>query len=454
MAAPTSPPSGNWRRAGDLLLHDPGPTCASSLRVPGDKSISHRALLVGAITPGPTEIRNMNRGSAVALLLEPLRQLGCDIDDRGDTLRIARTRQLEGIPRLFLGGSSAAARLLIGILAGTGTHAIVDGDEILRQRPMDWLVDPLRELGAHIDYLGEPGCLPVAVRGGALRPGTVTMTVGSAQARSGVLLASVTAGQPVVIHYAVRSRDHTERLLGHAGARIEQSDTSLTYQGGTLQAVPIIEVPGDPSLAAYPAAARLLRGSGPPLVITGVCINPTRTGFFDVLRAAGASIQYHHRGDRYGEPVGDIVVDGGCRNLEPFDVRDDFTVHALIDEIPLLCAVAAAIRGVSTVSRAEELSFKETNRLDTTRAMVAAFGAEVAVDSGSIRVTGGGALRPGRIPSFGDHRIAMAGAVLAGSLPGPSRILGGTCHATSFPGFIETMHEVGISISVTDDETP
>jgi 3-phosphoshikimate 1-carboxyvinyltransferase len=449
MATPTSSP----RRAGDLLIHGQMPACGESLRVPGDKSISHRALLIGAITPGATEIRNMNRGSAVELLLEPLRQLGCEIDDRGETLRIARVRQPDGVPRLFLGGSSAAARLLIGILAGTGTHAIVDGDEILRTRPMDWLVDPLRALGAVIDYLGEPGCLPVAVRGGAIRPGTVTMTVGSAQARSGVVLASVTAGQPVVIRYAVRSRDHTERLLGHAGARIEQDDTSLTYHGGALGAVPVIEVPGDPSLAAYPAAARLLRGSGPPLVITGVCLNPTRTGFFDVLRGVGASIHYRPLGERHGEPVGDIVVDGGCRDLGPFDVRDDFTVHALIDEIPLLCALAAAMRGVSTVSRAEELSFKETNRLDTTRGMVAAFGAQVAVDSGSIRVTGGGALRPGQIPSFGDHRIAMAGAVLAGSLAGPSRIVGGTCYATSFPGFIDTMYEAGVSISVADDET-
>lgn len=414
--------------------------------MPGDKSISHRALLLGAFTPGVTEISGLNRGSAVEALFTPLERLGVRLEERDGRLRVsgADPGRAEPRPELDVGSSSAAARLLIGVLAGLGIPAVVTGDATLRRRPMDWLVDPLRELGAEIDDLGEPGRLPVATRGGALQPGrSVRLRVGSAQARSGVLLAAVHAGEPVTVHHPVRSRDHTERLLAHAGARFAAGDHQISYLGGGLRSLPCLEIPGDPSLAAYPVAACLLAGPAARVEIEDVCLNPTRTGFFDVLARAGAAIRYEAVAERYGEPVGRIVAEGGLGGVRPFEVADAFTLHALIDEVPLLCAVAARIRGRSILRGAGELAFKETDRLRTTRDMLRAFGAGVEVEGDALAVDGGGPLQGGQAPSFGDHRIAMAAATLASSLQGTTRVEGGACAATSFPGFTDLMNRIG-----------
>ena len=430
------------------LLCAGGPLTAhgETARVPGDKSISHRALLLGAFTPGVTRIAGLNRGSAVEALFTPLERLGVRLEEADGQLRVSPAGPARSgpPPELDVGPSSAAARLLIGALAGLGIPAVVTGDATLRRRPMDWLVDPLRELGARIDDLGEPGRLPVAVSGGPIRPGlSVRLRVGSAQARSGVLLAAVHAGAPVTVHHPVRSRDHTERLLAYAGARFEEGDRRVSYLGGELQPVPFLEIPGDPSLAAYPAAACLLAGRGARVEIEGVCLNPTRTGFFDVLARAGAAIRYEAVEERCGEPVGRIVVEGGLDGVRPVEVADAFTLHALIDEVPLLFAVAARLPGRSIVHGAGELAFKETDRLHTTRDMLRAFGAAVEVSGDALTVDGGGLLQAGRAPSFGDHRVAMAAAALASSLPGTTRVEGGSCAATSFPGFTDLMNRIG-----------
>lgn len=435
------------------LLCIGGPLTASggTAQVPGDKSISHRALLLGAFTPGITEIAGLNRGSAVEALFSPLARLGVRLEEMDGGLRVspAGPTRFGPPPELDVGPSSAAARLLIGVLAGLGIPAVVTGDATLRRRPMDWLVDPLRELGARIDDLGDPGRLPVAVSGGPVRPDlSVRLRVGSAQARSGVLLAAVHAGAPVTVHHPVRSRDHTERLLAYAGARFEEGDHCVSYLGGELRPVPFLEIPGDPSLAAYPVAACLLAGRGARVEIEGVCLNPTRTGFFDVLARAGAAIRYEAVEERYGEPVGRIVAEGGLDGVRPLEVADAFTLHALIDEVPLLCALAARLPGRSTVRGAGELAFKETDRLHTTRDMLRAFGAVVEVSGDALTIDGGGPLRAGQVPSFGDHRIAMAAAALASSLPGTTRVEGGACAATSFPGFTDLMNRIGCRLQL------
>ncbi|HEU4537448.1 MAG TPA: hypothetical protein VFS00_25190, partial [Polyangiaceae bacterium] len=244
--------------AADLFVRrGPGlPEGAAALTVPGDKSISHRALLVGAAAPGATEIVNVNRGTAVTDLWGPLRALGASLVDEGGTLRLgslrgpgARPGAVAGGPHVNVGPSSAAARLLIGLLAGLEIPGVVDGDAVLRQRPMRWLVDPLRELGAKLDYLGAEGCLPIAVRGGALRDGRVGLNVGSAQARSGVVLAAAAAGRRVTVDHPVQSRDHTERLLAFAGVDLEVTRQAVAVRGGSIGPLPRLEVPGDPSLA-------------------------------------------------------------------------------------------------------------------------------------------------------------------------------------------------------------
>lgn len=435
------------------------PVC---VRVPGDKSVSHRALLAALLPGGPPKltVRNANLGGAVRALLPALAALGSRIELRDGALVVERhgvpvpqpirphpevSDWPAGVPYLETGGSSAAARLLIGMLAGLGVSAVVDGDEVLRQRPMEWLVEPLTLLGARVEYLGHPGRLPVLLHGPVCRGGTVDLTVGSAQARSAVLLAAVAAGVPVTLRQPVRSRDHTELMLAAFGADLEVTAAEVRFRGGRCTVPETLQVPGDPSLAAYPVAAQLLWGDG-ELTVREVCLNPTRLGFFEVLRRVGADIRYRDRRLVGGEPVGTVVVRGGLGTAGPVSVTEPELLHALIDEVPLLAAVAARLPGTSWIGCAAELRFKETDRLETTALMCAAFGAGVSVHNDGLAVTGGEPLRAGTIPGFEDHRVAMAAATLAATLPGRTTVLGGGCHRTSFPDFVDVLRAVGARI--------
>lgn len=329
-------------------------------------------------------------------------------------------------------------------------QSVVDGDSVLRRRPMDWVVEPLRALGARIDYLGQTGCLPLMVREPVTRSGRVALTVGSAQARSAVLIASVTAGLPVHIERVVRSRDHTERMLMAMGADITADEDSVRYGGAPIRPLTAIDVPGDPSLAAYPAALELLSPSPSGIRIRNVCLNPTRTGFLDVLQRAGARISYADLHESAGERIGTVGVRGGFDGVAPPEVSDRFTLHSLIDEVPLLAAAASRIDGVTLIGCAEELSFKETNRLTTTAAMLRRFEIPITETSSSLRVEGGGAVRGGATTSFGDHRLGMTAATLAATLPCRTLVESGTCHRTSFPEFVTVMNALGLNIRMAD----
>ncbi|MFE0803645.1 3-phosphoshikimate 1-carboxyvinyltransferase [Streptomyces sp. NPDC058812] len=433
-----------------------------TVEVAGDKSVTHRAVMSALLPGAPSvlSVRNANSGGAVRALLPALHALGIRIEAVDGTYTVTRgvppvpqgirphptVTRWPDAPYLQTEGSSAAARLLIGTLAGLGTSAVVDGDDVLRHRPMEWVVEPLVELGAEIDYLGEPGRLPVLLRGGVRRPGTVRLTVGSAQARSAVLLAAAAARLPVTVAHPVRSRDHTERMLAAFGAALTEEAGHVAYTGSPYTVAPVIDVPADPSLAAYPAAAHLFHGVG-ELRVPGVCLNPTRLGFFEVLRRAGADITYHDPATgSSGEPVGTVVVRGGLGQVGSVRVDEPELLHALIDEVPLLAAVAASLPGTSWIGCAEELRFKETDRLTTTARMIEAFGGSAEVRGDGLVVRGGTPLRAGRVAAFEDHRIAMAAATLASALPGRTTIVGGACYRTSFPEFAEVQRAVGVRI--------
>jgi 3-phosphoshikimate 1-carboxyvinyltransferase len=417
------------------------------LTLPGDKSISHRALTLAAAAPGPTLIRGLNRSRSVTVLVDALAALGAAIEEPSPAeLRLApipKARPGVEPRRLDLGSSSAAARHLLGQLAALGIDAILDGDAVLRAQPMWWVVEPLRELGARIDYCDQRDRLPVRTRPAVLRGGSVSMAVGSAQVRSVLLLAATTAGISVRIAYPVRSRDHTERLLRHLGVEIEEAAGTLAIHGAGVPPLGELEIPGDPSALAYPAAAHVLSGSPGTLALRGVCLNPTRTGFLELLRQMGVAIAYEDVTERFGEPVGTVLVGPRPPELRPFAIREPALFHALIDEVPVAFAVAARASGTSTLEGGGELAFKETDRLESTRAMLAAFGADVEVAGHALRIEGGRPLRPGTVPSFGDHRVAMAAAALATSVPGVTRIAEGCCYGTSFPGFVACMRAGG-----------
>lgn len=430
----------------DLLVRGGREDPRGGLALPGDKSISHRALILAGAAPTRTRLTHLNESTSVRVLVDALAALGAEIEDAPDGVLVGPLpagRASPEPPRLDLGASSAAARHLLGLLAARGIDAIVDGGEGLRAQPMAWVVEPLRALGASLEYGGRSGHLPVRNRPAALRGGRVETVVGSAQARSVLLLAAATAGISVQIRYPVRSRDHTERLLRHLGVALELADDTLVIRGAGIPHIGELAIPGDPSALAYPAAAHVLSGARTTLVFHRVCLNPTRTGFLELLGEMGVPIAYEDVTERFGEPVGTVLVGPRPAELRPFAIREPARFHALIDEVPVAFAVASQARGTSTLEGGGELAFKETDRLASTRAMLAAFGATVEVAGHALRVDGGRPLRCGTVPAFGDHRIAMAAAALATSLPGVTRITDGDCHQTSFPGFLGCMRAGG-----------
>jgi 3-phosphoshikimate 1-carboxyvinyltransferase len=302
-----------------------------------------------------------------------------------------------------------------------------------------------------IQYLGAPGKLPVHIQGGGLQTKRLSLAIGSAQARSAILFAAFTGKTDLEISYPVLSRDHTERLFSYLGISIERSsngELKFIYSEPRMQSS--YTVPGDPSAAAYVAAAHVFQRKRSSLQLTNICVNPTRMGFFRLLERCGVPINYSAVCEMYGEPVGTVIVDGRWTKLHPFRIDSPSEFHSLIDEAPLAMAFAAMIPGKSIIANAGELSFKETNRLCTTRDMLAAFNVDVNVTSDSICVAGGKRLRPCKAPSFGDHRIAMTAAALGCAIEGRTTVEAGHCITTSFPRFAETMRAYGFNVHVNE----
>ncbi|MBD0297885.1 MAG: 3-phosphoshikimate 1-carboxyvinyltransferase [Flavisolibacter sp.] len=424
-----------------------------SVIIPGDKSISHRVIIAGILSPGTVTIENVNKGDAVNFLVQALDQLGITVKETGDQIELITPAygfsHIRNRPYLNLGPSSAPARFLIGLLAGYNIEATVDGDSTLRARPMDWVVEPLKELGANIEYDNQWGCLPVTIHKGRIRSGSVNLSVGSAQAQSAMLFASLGAECDIQVTNIVQSRDHTDRLLKHLGIPITRlSGNALLIKGKAPAALRNYKVPGDPSLAAFPIAVHVMQKRKTELELNNICLNPTRIGIFQLLKEIGADISWDVVGESAGEPVGVVKVGPYNNSLKPFVLKDKFFFHSLIDEVPLACAIATMIDGVSAILGGGELTFKETNRLITTRDMLSAFGADVRVEGDAIYVRGAKPLKAGRIPSFNDHRIAMAAAVLSSSLSEPSEIIEGESHKCSFPEFVDCIKSIGVDISL------
>ena len=414
---------------------------------PSDKSISHRVLLLAMLDPETSVLDNVNLGGAVLPLLDAMRVLGVEVDVRPDGRvtvgGLPPISRAEAMPYLNLGSSSAAARMLIGVLVGTGRAGIVDGDETLRPRPIDWVVDPLRALGADIDYLGPVGQLPVRINPSSIRSGHVELKVGSAQALSAVLYAAFAARVSVTVRQRVRSRDHTQRMMQWLGARVVEDGDELHFEPAAYRALAHYEVPTDPSAVVYPIIARLLDQRDASLVIPRVCLNETRTGMLEQLRRAGAPIAFRDQRVVAGEPLGEIEVMGAAR-LSPLLLDDAKVFHAMIDEVPLAVALATQIEGHSVFKGLGELTFKETNRITSTAEMLSAYGAEVHVDGDRVDVWGRQALRnDALVPSFGDHRLAMSAATMSAALGLRTTIVDGDCVKTSFPGFTGCMQALG-----------
>jgi 3-phosphoshikimate 1-carboxyvinyltransferase len=441
MAHPASPTVA--RRCGPL---------AGAIRVPGDKSISHRALMLGALAIGRTEITGLLEGEDVLATAAALNALGASVARRGDGrwdvdgIGVGALAEPEDL--LDLGNSGTAARLLLGMLATHPITAFVTGDASLRRRPMGRVVEPLSRFGARF-VSREGGRLPLAVSGAADPiPLIYCLPVPSAQVKSAVLLAGLNTPGATTVVERQPTRDHTERMLRHFGAVVstepeEGGGLRVTVEGFPEMAAAPIVVPGDPSSAAFPlVAALIVRGS--EVTLERVGINPTRTGLLDSLLEMGADIAFLNEREEGGEPVADLRVRAGT--LEGADIPPE-RAPRMIDEYPILAVAAACARGRTVMRGLAELRVKESDRLAAIATGLDRCGVRVAIEDDMLTVEGsnwpeGGGL----IETQLDHRIAMAFLVLGLATRVPVRIDDAAPIATSFPGFTTLMTGLGAAI--------
>ncbi len=433
-----------------LAAGRPAKPLSGRVAVPGDKSISHRALMLGGLAVGRTEISGLLEGEDVLATAAALRAMGADIVRETDGRWIVHGVGLGGLAEpadvIDLGNSGTAARLLLGILATHPFTSFVTGDASLRSRPMGRVITPLSQFGAHF-LSREGGRLPLAVTGAANPvPQTYRLPVPSAQVKSAVLLAGLnTPGETTVIEPQA-TRDHTERMLGHFGATIRVEPDAdgarhITIEGyPELTAAPIA-VPGDPSSAAFPLVAALIV-PGSDVTITGVGLNPTRAGLIASLKEMGADIALENQRIEGGEPVADLHVRAGM--LKGADIPPE-RAPSMIDEYPVLAAAAAHASGRTIMRGLAELRVKESDRLTAIAAGLTACGVRVDVAGDDLIVQGTGKPPAGgaRIATQLDHRIAMAFLVFGLGAKQPVAIDDARPIATSFPDFVPLMNRLG-----------
>lgn len=411
------------------------------LRVPGDKGISHRALVFAALADGPSRIVGLADGDDVTRTRGALEMLGVGIRPTDGGLTIAGAgpsglREPETV--LECGNSGTTMRILAGLLAGRPFHSVLAGDRSLAVRPMGRVVEPLRAMGAQLDGRDGGGRSPLAIRGGGLRGIEHDLEVASAQVKTALILAGLQAEGATVIREPHPSRDHTERLLRSLGAPIERVDsTTVTVEAG--EPAPFdLEVPGDPSSCAFfTVAASIVPGS--EIVLEGVSVNPTRLGFVDVLCRMGAEIEVTETELRLGEPVGDIRVAAAPLRGTVIEGRE---IPNVIDELPVLAVAAAVAEGPSEIRDASELRVKESDRIAAVEQELAQLGVEIEVRPDGFTITGGARLAGAVMKSHGDHRIAMSVAVAALVAEGESTIRGWQSVEVSYPAFMNDLERI------------
>ena len=409
------------------------------VRPPGDKSISHRVLMLAALARGTSELAGLLTGADVKSSARVLRQLGADISRIQESgVRISGSRFQTPDSRLNCGNSGTTARLMLGILAGQKFAATLTGDASLRRRPMRRVTEPLRQMGATIKESGDG--LPLTIRGGKLRGLTYSSPVASAQVKSAILFAGLTGNVPVTIREPYRSRDHTERLFAHMGLGIHERGGAIVFEptvGPSGLPAVNLSVPGDPSSAAFLVAAAILADQG-ELLIENVGVNPTRTGFLVVLERMGAHVERVNLRDEGGEPVADLLVrPAGLTGTEVTAAE----IPTLVDEVPVLAVLASRARGATVFREVGELRGKESNRLELVAANLRAVGARAEARGNDLHIEGGDAPLQGRVETASDHRLAMAFAVL-GTLPRADiRLSERKSVAISYPNFFRDLKQ-------------
>jgi 3-phosphoshikimate 1-carboxyvinyltransferase len=420
---------------------EPGTGLLGAISVPGDKSISHRSVLLGAISDGERRISGFGRSNDTESSIAAMRALGAEVREEDvDTLTIRGVglRGLRGRPEpIDCGNSGTTVRLIAGILVGQEGQFVLTGDESLSRRPMERIAEPLRRMGASVETTD--GHLPMTITGTPLQAIDYELPVASAQVKSAVLLAGLYAEGRTTVVEPLPTRDHTEHMLAAAGARLVRRPTSVSIDPVERIALPDIEVPGDFSSAApFIVAATLLPGS--ELVIQNVNLNPRRAGLLDVLDRMGARIAIFNRRRVGGEPVGDLQVRSAELTATAVAPAE---VPLLVDELPIFALAAAHAHGDSVVTGADELRVKETDRIEAVTNALRALGIRAEERADGFRIRGVPSRpRGGSVESVGDHRIAMVGAVAGVSSREGVDVKGAEAVAVSFPGFYDLLDSV------------
>jgi 3-phosphoshikimate 1-carboxyvinyltransferase len=423
-------------------------------RVPGDKSISHRALILGALTVGETTVGGLLEGEDVLHTANAMRALGAHLERTGEQAWRIRGVGVAGFAQpagpLDFGNSGTGCRLTIGAVAGSPVTVAFVGDESLRSRPMRRVLDPLEKMGARVLEVADGGRLPLTIRGAADPiPIIYESPVASAQLKSAVLLAGLAAPGETTVIEAEATRDHTERLLKHFGAKITSKSHGEHGRRIVLKGQPELEpanvlVPADPSSAAFPLVAALL-APGSELVLEAVMTNPLRTGLLTTLREMGASIEVVDKRDGGGEEIGDLRV--RTSTLKGIDVPAE-RAPSMIDEYPLLAVAASFAEGVTRMRGLQELRVKESDRLAATIDMLRANGVAAEIEGDDLIVQGKGRPAGGaEVKTHMDHRIAMSALVMGLASENPVRVDDSAFIATSFPGFVELMRSIGADLT-------
>lgn len=413
-----------------------------ALEVPGDKSIGHRVLMVGALADGPSRITNLPDGGDVRSTERCLRDCGARFEHSGPVVTVVGSGTLRSPnDSLDAGNSGTTMRLLSGILAGSPVRARLAGDESLSRRPMERVAEPLRRMGACIET--RDGYPPLDIEGSELSPIAYDLPVASAQVKSAILFAGLFAAGETSLTEPSPSRDHTERLLGALGVPIAREGNTVRIQGGTRPQPFSMTVPGDASSAAFFLTAAALTGG--TVTVRNVILNPTRSGLLRILEHMGAQVEVADERLQLGEPIGDLTVQGPVTRPVTVEASE---VPGLIDEVPLVALLATQTPGRSVIHGAGELRVKESDRLRATTEILNGFGADVREMPDGLEIAGGTPLVGTRLTSRGDHRMAMLGAVAGSVARGETVVEGAEISAISYPGFVAAWRSIGGLIDV------
>lgn len=418
------------------ILDYTNPQLNGTIIVPGDKSISHRSIMFGAIAKGKTTVSGFLLGEDCLSTIDCFRKLGVDITVEGTNVTI----QSDGMDNwqepkevLYTGNSGTTTRLMLGILSGTKLHTVMTGDASIAKRPMRRVADPLRLMGAQIAGRENGQYTPLAIQGTQLKAIDYTMPVASAQVKSAIILAGLRAEGTTIVREKEVSRDHTERMLRQFGAQITVEDGVVYFEGGQQLKATHVNVPGDISSAAFfLVAGAIVPNSN--IVMKNVGVNPTRAGIIEVLENMGASMKVEVEDETAAEPTATITIE--TSNLKATTIEGDI-IPRLIDEIPILALLATQAEGTTIIRDAEELKVKETDRITAVVNELKKLGANIeATDDGMI-IHGPTKLHGGKLQSYGDHRIGMMGAIAALITNEPVEIDDTDCIAVSYPTFFD-----------------